>query len=84
MSLMPAGTLINFADKYLSSPSLKLSLDFVKMLYEACKKLGISMSVHTGHPGTEWNVLHLHIGKRRIHLALLEEAYNWLKGILGG
>ena len=76
MSYMSSGMLISFAQQVLSKPSLKLSLDFVKLLYNACKAKGIKMTVDAGHPGTLWNFFHLHIGKNRVHIGLVKAAYE--------
>ena len=59
--------------------SLKLPLDFVKLLYNACKQLGITLSVDSGHTCTSWNSYHIHVGNNRVHLAIVKGAYQWLK-----
>ena len=70
--------LVNMARQCLSNSTLKLPLNFIKLLYEACKALGISMELHSGHSGTAWSSYHLHIGNPRIHVALVKTAYDWL------
>ena len=79
---MSVGTLVNLA-KNLSSPTRKLPLKFVQYLYQACKSLGLKVTVDSGHKGTAWNSYHMHIGNARIHLALSQSAYAWLIKILG-
>ncbi|MDD4412951.1 MAG: hypothetical protein PHR14_00140 [Oscillospiraceae bacterium] len=83
-SSLSAGTLISILSQIYTTASTVMSLNMVKLVYNACKQLGIKMSVDLAHPNTAWNVLHMHLGNKRIHIALTKEAWKWLQRILGG
>ncbi len=72
------GTLVNILKK-LSSPGNVISTSLVKLLFEACNYLNIGIIIHTGHEGTNWTSYHMHVGSARVHIAILEAAYYWLK-----
>ena len=77
LKYMKSNALISFL-KVLSNPGLKLPLNFVKFIFDACVYLKLRIEVHSGHAGTSWYSYHMHIGDKRIHLALLKSAYDWL------
>jgi hypothetical protein len=83
MKNMTSGALINFVTNWFTSPGTKMPLAFVKLLVEACQKLGIEIVFHAGHYGTAWNIPHLHLGNHKGHLALAANSVAWIKKFLG-
>ena len=83
MKYMKKGTLISFIANWFNEPTKKMSLEFTKLLIDACDALGIGYEFHSGHNKTKWNIPHLHIGNHKGHLALSGTAVSWIKRLLG-
>lgn len=83
LEYMNSGMLISFVSNWFNTPNNKMSLAFTKLLVKACETLGLAITYDSGHSGTNWNVPHIHIGNHKGHLALVEEAIEWIKNYLG-
>ena len=79
-----AGSLINWAQQALQDTRAVLNLTQVKQLYDMAKQYGVKITADlAGHVGSAWPEAHIHLGNTRVHIAVAEEAIDWLSGILG-
>ena len=43
----------------------------VQAYYDLCVEYGYYCSIDEGHFGTQWDVIHMHFGENRKHLAII-------------
>ena len=74
-----AGSFISWIKQNFESTKTVMSLDQVKQLFELARSYGVEISADlAGHPGSAWEMAHIHLGKNRIHIAVAEEAIEWI------
>ena len=74
-----AGSFISWIKQNFESTKTVMSLDQVKQLFELARSYGVEISADlAGHPGSAWEMAHIHFGKNRIHIAVAEEAIEWI------
>ena len=77
-----ANTFISFLQGMKLNENHIFELSAVKQLYNYAEKFGVDMILNAGHGGKDlWTGPHMHFGDARIHVAITEVAFEWLKNL---
>ena len=81
-------TFISWARETLEKTHQVLGLKQVQQLFELAEQYGVKITAQAtdflGHPNSAWNSAHIHLGMERIHVAVAEEAIEWIINQIGG
>ena len=77
-----AGAFVSWAKHSFEQTKQVLNLAQTQQLFEMAKQFGVKITadkVHlTGHPGTNWEIPHIHLGDARVHIAISKDAVEWV------
>jgi len=72
-----ANTFVSWMMVFESSKQI-MNLAQVQGLLVKANNYGVAVSLNAGHAGTAWSMPHLHFGNARVHVAITQEAFDWL------
>ncbi len=81
-----AGSFISWLQQAFQNTKEAINLTQVKQLFDMAKQYGVKISADlsdlAGHT-KDWTNAHIHFGNQRVHVAVLQEAIEWIKQQLG-
>jgi RHS repeat-associated protein len=73
------GSFISWASQTLEKTKQVLTLDQVKQVFSLAEQYSVQITADlNGHPGTAWEMAHIHLGNLRVHVAVSEESIEWI------
>ena len=74
-----ANTFISWATQQLEKTQTVLSKQQVKYLFYKANEYGVKIAGDlSGHENTNWPMPHIHLGDKRVHVAVAQEAIKWI------
>ena len=74
-----AGSFIRWLSNSFQRTKQVINLQQVKQLFSLAREYGVKITADlSGHPNSDWPMPHLHFGDSRVHIAIAEEAINWI------
>ena len=80
IGLMDKSLLMGFLQTVFNNPKVTMPSAWVKALLPIAEKFGWSIRLDSGHIGTAWNFIHLHIGK--VHIAIHKSIISFINAFL--